>query len=156
MKKSTAILAALAASAEPMSTSQIAEAIGEDAKSTGALLNYLAKCSRVENTAGRSQEGIWHITDDGRECLAEESRRPITEGAAPKVGRPPAKPRKVPQPRAARPRVVEAPQPTGPRVGLAVGEDGYLLLIAEGGHVQQAIAPELLARIVAFASKVAA
>jgi hypothetical protein len=144
LKTSTLVLDFLAAAGEARSTGAIAEALGEDQTRIGALLNYASKCGRVEKVGTEGAQGLWEITDAGRECLAEE-----TGGAE----RPQPAPTTTKRLKAApkRPAVDVESNDT-----LAMTEHGHLLVIDERGSVKQTIDSALLGRIVQFVSARAA
>jgi hypothetical protein len=137
-KTSTLVLDFLAAAGEARSTGAVAEALGEDAVRIGALLNYAAKCGRVEKVGTEGLMGLWEITDTGRECLAEE-----TGGAEPIKPAPPAT--KPPKASPKKPAIDTESNDT-----LAMTAHGQLLVIDERGSVKQAIDGALLGRIVEF------
>jgi hypothetical protein len=101
MKKSHAILQALADAPEGLLTSDVAATIDDGVSNVSALLSYLANAGRVERTRGGAGAGeaTWCITDFGRDyisaLLEDEPRpaRPAAPAAAPPPvsTRPPAK-----------------------------------------------------------------
>jgi hypothetical protein len=90
MKKSHAILQALADAPEGLLTSDVAAAIGDadSVNNVSALLSYAAKNGRVERLSGGAGAGeaTWGLTDFGREYLAaltEDEPRPTPRAAPP-------------------------------------------------------------------------